>query len=138
MITKSCALFWCRTLREASVEAAATGACETALALADKEKFDAYIVDSLLDDIDGLSLVAQLRATKNGAKMPIFVDVESGHRAGAAHGPKRWLRRVFGQTVRAGPIRRASARAGKNPAVGALGRVRKEPERSLPSENVTR
>ncbi len=65
--------FLVQTLREASVDVVAAGTCEAALSLADKNKFDAYIVDSLLDDIDGLSLVAQLRATKNGVKMPILL-----------------------------------------------------------------
>ena len=65
--------FLVQSLREASVDATATGQCETAVALADKEKFDAYIVDSLIDDIDGLSLVVQLRALKNGGKVPILL-----------------------------------------------------------------
>ena len=65
--------FLVQTLRESSIEAEATGDGQGALSLAEKRKFDAYIVDSLLGQTDGLELVTQLRASKNGAKTPILL-----------------------------------------------------------------
>ena len=65
--------FLAHSLREASVTVEVAANAQAALALAEREKFDAYVVDSLLGETDGLSLVTQLRATKSGAKMPILL-----------------------------------------------------------------
>ena len=65
--------FLVQCLIESSVEVEAVADGPRALARADTEKFDAYIIDSLLGEADGLTLVAQLRASKNGQKTPILV-----------------------------------------------------------------
>ena len=65
--------FLAQCLSESSIEVEAAPDGARALALAEKEKFDVYIVDSLLGETDGLTLVGQLRASKNGAKTPLLV-----------------------------------------------------------------
>ena len=65
--------FLVQCLTESSVEVAAVGDGVRAVARAESEKFDAYIIDSLLGETDGLALVSQLRASKSGQKMPILV-----------------------------------------------------------------
>ena len=65
--------FLARSLTESSIEVESVGESARALALAEGGKYDAYIVDSLLGEADGLSLVSQLRASKNGQKVPILV-----------------------------------------------------------------
>ena len=65
--------FLVQCLTESSVEAIAVADSTRAIARAENEKFDVYIIDSLLGEADGLALVAQLRASKNGQKVPILV-----------------------------------------------------------------
>ena len=65
--------FLVQCLTESSIEVEAVADGPRALARADTEKFDAYIIDSLLGEADGLTLVTQLRASKNGQKTPILV-----------------------------------------------------------------
>lgn len=65
--------FLVQCLSEVSIEVEVAGNGAEALAKAEPGKFDAYLVDSMLGEADGLALVTQLRATKNGAKMPILV-----------------------------------------------------------------
>lgn len=65
--------FLALTLSESDVEVVAVGAPDEALKRAEAEKFDAFVVDSILQNGDGLSLLAQLRATKNGAKTPALL-----------------------------------------------------------------
>lgn len=65
--------FLAQSLRESSIEVEVASSAEAGFARAEAGKFDAYVIDSLLDEIDGLSLVTQLRAAKNGAKMPILL-----------------------------------------------------------------
>lgn len=65
--------FLVQCLTESSIEATAVSDGARALALAENQKFDVYAIDSLLGEADGLSLVAQLRASKAGQKVPILV-----------------------------------------------------------------
>ena len=65
--------FLVQCLTESSVEVTAVADATRALARAESEKFDAYLIDSLLGEADGLSLVTQLRASKSGQKVPILV-----------------------------------------------------------------
>ena len=65
--------FLVQCLTESSIEVTAVADITRATAQAEREKFDAYIIDSLLGEADGLSLVTQLRASKNGQKTPILV-----------------------------------------------------------------
>ena len=65
--------FLAQCLGEVSIEVEAVGESAGALARAEGGKFDAYIVDSILGETDGLALIKQMRALKSGAKMPILV-----------------------------------------------------------------
>ena len=65
--------FLVQCLAESAVEVVDVPDSTLALARAEAGKFDAYIIDSLLGETDGLSLVTQLRASKAGQKMPILV-----------------------------------------------------------------
>ena len=65
--------FLVQCLTESAVEVEAVADATRALARAEAGKFDAYIIDSLLGEIDGLSLVTQLRASRGGQKMPILI-----------------------------------------------------------------
>ena len=65
--------FLVQCLTESSVEVEAVSDGQRALARAETGKFDAYIIDSLLGEADGLSLVTQLRASKSGQKVPVLI-----------------------------------------------------------------
>ena len=65
--------FLVQCLTESSVEVKAVGDGVRALAQAENEKFDVYVIDSLLGEADGLALVSQLRASKSGQKVPVLV-----------------------------------------------------------------
>ena len=65
--------FLMQCLNESSIEVVGLSDGARALALAENHKFDAYIIDSLLGEADGLLLVAQLRASKTGQKTPILI-----------------------------------------------------------------
>ncbi len=65
--------FLVQCLSESSVEVVAVADGQRALASAESGKFDAYVIDSLLGETDGLSLVTQLRASKAGQKMPVLI-----------------------------------------------------------------
>lgn len=65
--------FLVQCLTESAVEVVAVADAARAVSCAEGEKFDAYIIDSLLGESDGLMLVTQLRALRVGQKMPILV-----------------------------------------------------------------
>ena len=65
--------FLAQCLAESSIDVDAVADGPRALTLAEGGKFDAYVIDSLLGESDGLSLVTQLRGSKSGQKMPILV-----------------------------------------------------------------
>lgn len=65
--------FLVQCLAESSIEVVPVPDNQRALECAESGKFDAYIIDSLLGETDGLSLVVQLRASKNGQKTPILI-----------------------------------------------------------------
>lgn len=60
-------------LTEASVEVVDVGDMAAALRRAGAEKFDVYVVDSVLENGDGLSLVSELRELKNGRGVPVIL-----------------------------------------------------------------
>ena len=65
--------FLVQCLTESAVEVVAVADAARALSCAEGGKFDAYVIDSLLGETDGLSLVTQLRASRAGQKTPILV-----------------------------------------------------------------
>lgn len=60
-------------LTENSVEVVGTGDGAAALKSAEAEKFDLFVVDSILGGSDALDLVAQLRGLKNGRGVPVLL-----------------------------------------------------------------
>lgn len=60
-------------LTEASFEVVEAGDAASALQCAEAEKFDAFLVDSVLQQEDGLLLVSQLRELKNGRNVPVLL-----------------------------------------------------------------
>ena len=101
--------FLVQCLTESSIEVESVSDGTRAMAHAENEKFDAYIIDSLLGEADGLSLVAQLRATKTGQKMPILIMSNLGTSLARRMAKRCRLRRVFGQAVWPRPIHRTGA-----------------------------
>lgn len=65
--------FLAATLDENSVDVVAAGGMEEALRIANEDRFDGFIVDSSLGEADGVALVEQLRATKNGRGLPAIL-----------------------------------------------------------------
>jgi DNA-binding response OmpR family regulator len=65
--------FLAATLEENSVDAVAVSLPEEALRIAGEDRFDGFIVDSTLGETDGVALIEQLRATKNGRGVPAIL-----------------------------------------------------------------
>lgn len=63
------------SLRESSLEVAEAATSPGALALAKTQKFDAVVVDSILQGEDGLALIAGLKDTPNG-RTPVLLMSE--------------------------------------------------------------
>ncbi len=59
-------------LTENSVEVVGAGDAASALKSAGAEKFDLFVVDSVLGGSDALDLIAELRALKNGRGVPVL------------------------------------------------------------------
>jgi len=88
-------------LSEASVEVVSAGDTASALNRAQSEKFDAFIVDSVLQEGDGLSLVTQLRDLKNGRGVPVLfmsaIATALARRMAQSVGVTEFLVKPFGQ-----------------------------------------
>ncbi len=65
--------FLALSLVEASVEVVEAANAEDALRKIDTEKFDALIIDSVMEGGDGIELTQQIRATRNGKNVPILL-----------------------------------------------------------------
>ena len=89
------------SLTENSVEVVAVSDAGAALKRAESEKFDAYIVDSVLDGDDGLNLVTELRALKNGRGVPVLlmsgIATALARRMAQSVGVTEFLVKPFGQ-----------------------------------------
>jgi DNA-binding response OmpR family regulator len=88
-------------LSEASVEVVGESDAPSALRRAEAEKFDAFIVDSVLQNGDGLSLVTELRALKNGRGVPVLlmstIATSLARRMAQSVGVTEFLVKPFGQ-----------------------------------------
>ncbi len=93
--------FLAQCLTEASVEVVGAGDSAAALKRAEAEKFDAYVVDSVLEDGDGLSLVGELRGLKNGRGVPVLlmssISTALARRMAQSAGVTEFLVKPFGQ-----------------------------------------
>lgn len=65
--------FLALSLKEAQIDAVAVGDAEDALRKIEAERFDALAIDSVMHNGDGISLVQQIRNTKNGRSVPILL-----------------------------------------------------------------
>ena len=88
-------------LTEASVEVVGVQNAEEALALVEKDKFDAFVVDSVMEGGDGLTLVGQLRELKNGRNVPVMlmssISTSLARRMAQSAGCKEFMVKPFGQ-----------------------------------------
>lgn len=88
-------------LSEASIEVVASGDSAGALQRAGDEKFDAYVIDSVLGSGDGLSLVSELRGLKNGRGVPVLlmssISTSLARRMAQSAGCTEFLVKPFGQ-----------------------------------------
>ena len=88
-------------LSEASIEVVVAADTASALKCAEAEKFDVYVVDSVLQKEDGLSLVGQLRALKNGRGVPVVLmsslSTSLARRMAQSAGVTEFLVKPFGQ-----------------------------------------
>jgi DNA-binding response OmpR family regulator len=65
--------FLVATLNENAIDAVAAESPEDAVRLQQQEKFDAFIVDSVMGDTDGIALIQELRNIKNGRGTPALL-----------------------------------------------------------------
>jgi two-component system chemotaxis response regulator CheY len=65
--------FLAATLNENAIDAVAAESAEDAVRLQQQEKFDAFIVDSVMGETDGIALIQELRNTKNGRGTPALL-----------------------------------------------------------------
>jgi two-component system, OmpR family, response regulator len=70
--------FLAATLNENTIDTATAGTPEEAVRLANDERFDAFVVDSVMGDVDGVALIEQLRNTKNGKGIPALLMSDIG------------------------------------------------------------
>lgn len=88
-------------LTEASVEVVEAPNAAAAVQRAEGEKFDAYVIDSVMDDGDGLTLVGELRALKTGRNVPILlmssISTSLARRMAQSAGCNEFLVKPFGQ-----------------------------------------
>ena len=88
-------------LTEGSLEVVEAPDAATALSHAEAEKFDAFVIDSVMDDGDGLTLVAALRGLKNGRGVPILLmsslSTSLARRMAQSAGCNEFLVKPFGQ-----------------------------------------
>jgi two-component system chemotaxis response regulator CheY len=65
--------FLAATLNENAVDAVAAASSADAVRLVDEQRFDAFVVDSVMGDTDGIALIQELRNTKNGRGIPALL-----------------------------------------------------------------
>ena len=89
-------------LSEAGLEAATAATMAEALQQCEESRFDVFVIDSVLGREDGLELVGQLRASKNGKTTPVLlmssISTALARRMATAAGCNEFLVKPFGQT----------------------------------------
>lgn len=94
--------FLAMCLTEVSIDVEAVGSPQEAIAKADAAKFDAFVVDSILGEYDGLSLVSDLLAAKNGKGVPVMlmsnISTALARRVAQNAGCHEFLVKPFGQS----------------------------------------
>lgn len=89
-------------LTEAAMEVVEAKTAADALRRAETEKFDAFVIDSIMDDgDDGITLAQKIRATKSGRNIPILmmssVSTALARRMATSAGCNEFLVKPFGQ-----------------------------------------
>ena len=94
--------FLALSLTEGSVDVVAVGTSGEAIALVEAEKFDAFVIDSVMGTDDGLTLVSQLKVLKNARNVPIMlmssISTSLARRMAQSLGCKEFLVKPFGQS----------------------------------------
>lgn len=89
------------SLTEGTIDVVAVGTSTEALHLVETEKFDAFVIDSVMGGDDGLTLVAQLKALKNARNVPIMlmssISTSLARRMAQSVGCQEFLVKPFGQ-----------------------------------------
>ena len=65
--------FLVSVLTESGVDAVAATSAEDAVAHFNQERYDGFVVDSTLGDIDGVALAERVRAAKFGKGVPVLL-----------------------------------------------------------------
>lgn len=93
--------FLALSLTEATFDVVAAESPEDALQKVEAEKFDALIIDSVMETSDGIELTQQIRATRNGRSVPILlmssISTALARRMAKAAGCNEFLVKPFGQ-----------------------------------------
>lgn len=88
-------------LSEVAIEVVEASSASGALKRAETEKFDAFIIDSVMADGDGLSLVGALRGLKNGRSVPVLlmssISTSLARRMAQSAGCDEFMVKPFGQ-----------------------------------------
>ncbi len=88
-------------LSEEANEVVTAEDAEEVLKKVQSEKFDALIIDSIMEKGDGISLTEQIRSTKNGRSVPILlmssVSTALARRMAQSAGCTEFLVKPFGQ-----------------------------------------
>ena len=88
-------------LTEASVDVIAVGRADEAVTRVEGEKFDGFVIDSVMEGGDGLTLIGQLRGLKNGRNVPILfmssISTALARRMAQSAGCNEFLVKPFGQ-----------------------------------------
>ena len=96
-------------LSEANIQATTASNSADALKKADLSRYDVFVLDSVLGQEDGIDLVEQLRASKNGKTTPILlmssISTALARRMATAAGCNEFLVKPFGATQLAELVR---------------------------------
>lgn len=65
--------FLATVLVENGIEAVATSTVDDALARFAEERYDGLVVNSLIDDTDGIAIAERVRATPSGKNLPVLL-----------------------------------------------------------------
>lgn len=93
--------FLAATLNENTIDTSTAATPEEAVKLVDSERFDGFIVDSVMGDVDGVALIEKLRNAKNGKGVPAILMSDIGTalaRRLAQNSNCQFLAKPFGPT----------------------------------------
>lgn len=93
--------FLALSLTEAALDVVSVETAAEALRKVEEEKFDAFVIDSVLGDGDGIELTQQIRNTKNGRGVPVLlmstISTALARRMANSAGCNEFMVKPFGQ-----------------------------------------